>query len=109
MDKKLNQARWNFHYETARSNYFLECFGDSLAIKEGYPRTIYGFDAIYLYLAGKYGWTIAQCRSMSTEDIRLALATELEAWTAGMQFCRDGFCQTQSMALTVVLHPVVPE
>ncbi len=81
MDKKLNQARWNFHYETARSNYFLECFGDSLAIKEEYPRTIYGFDAIYLYLAGKYGWTIAQCRSMSTEDIRLALATELEAWT----------------------------
>lgn len=80
MDKKLNQARWNFHYETARSNYFLECFGDSLAIKEGYPRTIYGFDAIYFYLAGKYGWTIAQCRSMSTEDIRLALATELEAW-----------------------------
>ncbi|EJZ2687843.1 hypothetical protein OF076_004772 [Escherichia coli] len=25
--------------------------------------------------------TDAQCRSMSTEDIRLALATELEAWT----------------------------
>lgn len=24
---------------------------------------------------------MAQCRSMSTEDIRLALATELEAWT----------------------------
>lgn len=41
MDKKLNQARWNFHYETARSNYFLECFGDSLAIKEGHAALLH--------------------------------------------------------------------
>lgn len=25
-------------------------------------------------------WTIAQCRLMSAEDIRLALVTELEEW-----------------------------
>lgn len=80
MVSKLNQTRWKIHYETARLNYILECFGDNLAAEEGYPNHVDGFEAIYLYLSRKHGWTISQCRLMPLDDIRLALSLELSGW-----------------------------
>nr|WP_169308613.1 hypothetical protein [Raoultella planticola] len=58
----------------------LECFGDHLSEEEGYPSDIYGFEAIYLYLNRKHGWTIKQCREMDKDDLRLALSVEMQGW-----------------------------
>lgn len=80
MSKDLNNARWWVHYETARLNYSLECFGDHLAQEESYPTEVDGFDAIFLYLSLKRGWTIQQCRQMSMDDLRLALSVEMKGW-----------------------------
>lgn len=80
MNKDLNNARWRIHYETARLNYYLECFGDHLAQEESYPTGVDGFDAIFLYLSLKRGWTIQQCRQMSMEDLRLVLSVEMKGW-----------------------------
>lgn len=35
MDKKLNQARWNFHYETAAQITFLNASGTLWLLKRG--------------------------------------------------------------------------
>ncbi|RWT81436.1 hypothetical protein DN595_08375 [Enterobacter cloacae] len=71
MNKELYHARWRLHHATADLNYSLECFGDHLSEQEGYPSEVYGFDAVYLYLSRKHGWTIKQCREMSMEELRL--------------------------------------
>lgn len=80
MNKELYQVRWQLHHTTADLNYSLECFGDHLSEKEGYPSDIYGLDAVYLYLSRKHGWTIKQCREMSMEELRLALSIEMQGW-----------------------------
>lgn len=80
MNKEHYRVRWNLQRETAKLIYSLECFGDHLAQEHGYPSGVDGFDAVYLYLCQKHNWTIAQCRSMDKEDIRLALSQEMKGW-----------------------------
>ncbi|EOI6872144.1 hypothetical protein HL273_08900 [Yersinia enterocolitica] len=81
MDREIYSSRLVLHYSTANLNFSLECFGDHLAAEQSYPQGINGFEAIYLYLCRKYGWTINQCRAMKKSDIRLVLATEMKDWT----------------------------
>lgn len=80
MSRQRYSIRRKLHYAIADLNYSLECFGDHLATENSYPKSIDGFDAIYLYLCRKYGWTIQQCRAMEKEDIRLALEVEMIGW-----------------------------
>ncbi|ACY84429.1 hypothetical protein ETAE_1588 [Edwardsiella piscicida] len=47
----------------------------------GYPSAVAGFEAIYLYLCDKHHWPIAQTRAMEYDDIRLALALEMQGWS----------------------------
>ncbi len=81
MSREHYKARWNLHRAIADLNYSLECFGDYLAQEHSYPSEIEGFEAVYLYLCNKHNWTIAQCRLMDKEDIRLALSQEMKGWT----------------------------
>ncbi|EPI3542710.1 TPA: hypothetical protein ACM2WJ_002061 [Klebsiella pneumoniae] len=80
MNKDIYHARWRLHHAKADLNYHLECFGDHLSEKEGYPSDIYGFDAIYLYLSQKLSCTINQCREMTMDDLRLSLSVEMKDW-----------------------------
>lgn len=61
--------------------YLLEVFGHTLAQREGY-KDIDGMEAIYLYLIHKHHWLPRDVRSMSAEDLQLALHQELQGWTA---------------------------
>ncbi|UMR98792.1 hypothetical protein [Escherichia coli] len=81
MRKERYRTRWNLQRAIADLNYALECFGDHLAQEQGYPSDIDGFEAVYLYMCEKHNWTIAQCRAMDKENIRLALAQEMKGWT----------------------------
>lgn len=81
MSKERYHVRWKLQRAIADLIYSLECFGDHLAQEQGYPSGIDGFEAVYLYLCEKHHWTIAQCRAMDKEDIRLALAQEMKGWT----------------------------
>ncbi len=80
MNKEMYYVRWKLNRAIADLNYSLECFGDKLSEQESYPSDIYGFDAIYLYLSNKHGWTIDHCKAMDKGDIRLALAVEMKGW-----------------------------
>ncbi len=60
--------------------YILDVFGDYLAQKEGY-KSVQGMEAVYLYLVRTYHWKPAEVRSMSVQDIDLALTVEREHWT----------------------------
>ncbi|ASM01990.1 hypothetical protein ACMFFK_08415 [Serratia marcescens] len=80
MSRERYSIRRKLHYAIADLNYSLECFGDHLAKENSYPNGVDGFDAVYLYLCRKYGWTIQQCRSMDRQDIRLVLELEMKGW-----------------------------
>ncbi|MCW2482107.1 hypothetical protein [Candidatus Symbiopectobacterium sp. NZEC135] len=80
MNREAYSIRWKLHQATAALDYSLECFGDELAKKNCYPKSVDGFDAVYLYLANKHGWPISTCRAMSRDDLRLALADEMQGW-----------------------------
>ncbi|WP_370559628.1 hypothetical protein NMD70_08400 [Edwardsiella tarda] len=73
--------RWQHYQARAELAYTLDCFGDYLARMHGYPSAVAGFEAIYLYLCNKYHWPITRSRVMAHEDIRLALALEMEDWS----------------------------
>jgi hypothetical protein len=62
-------------------NYHLHVFGITLAKQQGYG-DIDGMEAIYLYLINKHHWLPRDVRSMSQEDMRLALHQEMQGWTA---------------------------
>ncbi|HEB0918103.1 TPA: hypothetical protein RY299_003835 [Enterobacter cloacae] len=81
MQYDLYHVRWQLHHAKADSAYALECFGDHLAKEESYPSSVDGFEAIYVYLSRKHGWTIRQCREMSMDDLQLALSVEMKGWT----------------------------
>ncbi|ELY4662219.1 hypothetical protein SMZ96_000834 [Cronobacter muytjensii] len=83
-------VRWRLHHAKADLAYSLECFGDHLAEEESYPSAIDGFEAIYLYLSRKHGWTIRQCREMSMDDLQLALSLEMQGWTLPPDAIRAG-------------------
>jgi hypothetical protein len=62
-------------------DYMLDVFGDTLAQKEGYKQ-VSGMEAIHVYLVRTHHWLPRDVRSMSAEDIRLALHVEMQGWTA---------------------------
>lgn len=72
--KRLHDAKGNLAY-------LLEVFGHTLAQREGY-KDIDGMEAIHLYLIHKHHWLPRDVRSMSYEDLQLALHQELQGWTA---------------------------
>ncbi len=68
------------HKANGDLNYLLEVFGFTLAEQQGY-KDIDGMEAIYLYLVNKHHWLPRDVRSMTQEDLRLALHQEMQGWT----------------------------
>lgn len=68
------------HDAAGKLNYMLEVFGHTLAEQQGY-KDIDGMDAIHLYLVNKHHWLPRDVRSMTPEDLRLALHQEMQGWT----------------------------
>jgi hypothetical protein len=54
----------------------IESLGDAIGAKNKWE--LRGMDAIALYLAKKYGWTIEHCRALSIENLLVALHEELK-------------------------------
>lgn len=80
MNRTRNLDRLKLHLLNAHNDYRLECYGDHLAKKHGYPDTVCGFDAVYLYLFNTHGWSLERCRNMHKADIRLVLSKEFSGW-----------------------------
>lgn len=85
MNKDFETVRFStmqrLHETNGRLNYLLDVFGFTLAEQQGY-KDIDGMEAIYLYLINKHHWLPRDVRSMSPEDLRLALHQEMQGWTA---------------------------
>ena len=64
----------------AELTYHLHVFGDSLAGREGFPY-LTGIEAVHFLLIKKYSWLPRDVKSLSAEDMRLALADEMENWS----------------------------
>ncbi len=62
-------------------NYLLHVFGHTLAEREGYMNAD-GVEAIRIYLINKHHWLPRDVRSMSHEDLQIALHVEMQGWTA---------------------------
>lgn len=70
---KLHQAKGGL-------DYCLDVFGDHIATREGY-KSVSGLDAVHYYLIQKHDWLVRDVKSMSMDDLRFALAEELEGWS----------------------------
>lgn len=81
-DRRRNATRLLSHIYSALNDYHLECFGDDLAYDNSYPLNVGGMDAIHFYLMKKYGWNIAHCQALTTDQISLALTEEMSGWKA---------------------------
>lgn len=68
------------HTAHGNLNYLLEVFGFHLAEKHGW-QSIHGMEAVHYYLIQKFHWLPRDVRSMTPEDIRLALHVEMQGWT----------------------------
>lgn len=90
MNQELEKQRFNnlklLHQATGNLNYLLEVFGFHLAQQHGW-KGIDGMDAVHYYLIQKYHWLPRDVRSMTQEDIRLALHAEMQDWTAPKAAC----------------------
>lgn len=80
-EKERFQTLKRLHETQGNLAYLLDVFGHTLAEREGY-KDIDGMEAIYLYLIHKHHWLPRDVRSMSQEDLQLALHVELQGWTA---------------------------
>lgn len=85
MNKDLRAEQFatlgRLHDAAGKLNYMLEVFGYTLAEQQGY-KDIDGMDAIHLYLVNKHHWLPRDVRSMTPDDLRLALHQEMQGWTA---------------------------
>lgn len=90
MNQELEKQRFNnlklLHESTGKLNYLLEIFGFHLAQQHGW-KDIDGMDAVHYYLIQKYHWLPRDVRSMTQEDIRLALHEEMQGWTVPKAAC----------------------
>lgn len=68
------------HAAESGQAYHLDVFGDELAKRESY-KDLDGMEAVYLYLVNKHHWLPRDVRSMSADDLRLALHEEMTGWT----------------------------
>lgn len=80
--REKNAIRLLQHIYSALNDYHLVCFGDDLAHENSFPMQLGGLDAIHYYLFKKYGWTIAECQAMNSDQLRLAMTEELSNWKA---------------------------
>lgn len=78
--KEMNEIRRRSHEAQGGLNYFLEVFGDHLAVRQGY-KAHDGLEAVRFYLMEKYRWLPREVNSMSMDDLRFALAEELSGWS----------------------------
>lgn len=78
-DKKRYEILKNLYQTGGNLDYSLAVFGDHIAEREGY-KAHEGIEAVHFYLVHKFSWLPAQVRAMSFNDIRFALAEELEGW-----------------------------
>lgn len=69
------------HATRGNMNYLLEVFGHELATRQSYT-DIDGMEAIWLYLINKHHWLPRDVRSMTPDDLMLALHEEMQGWTA---------------------------
>lgn len=81
IERRRNEARKELHQAQAGLSYFLELFGDQLGNRQGWKNDLDGIDAVHYYLMQKHHWTPAQVRSMTHEDLRIALSEEMQGWT----------------------------
>jgi hypothetical protein len=80
MDKNRFEALNNRHHAIAHDFVEIECFGDHLAVREGYVK-LKGLEAIHLYLIQKHHWLPSVVQNLSRDDLRLVLHQEMQAWT----------------------------
>lgn len=80
LEKERFIAMKQLHTVLGESNYHLEVFGFHLAKTEGW-KAIDGIEAVHYYLIQKYHWLPRDVRSMTHEEMRLALHEELQDWT----------------------------
>lgn len=80
IEKERFEILKRLHDAHGGMNYGLEVFGFHLAEKNGW-KDIDGMEAVHYYLIKKYHWLPRDVRSMSPEDIRLALHEEMQGWT----------------------------
>lgn len=76
----LQNATYRIIQAEAQMHYYLTCFGDHLAEREGY-RVHKGMDAVHFFLIQKYGWPPAAVRKMHPEDLRFLMEEEMHGWT----------------------------
>jgi hypothetical protein len=79
-DKELLEISRRLHQARGEQAYHLDVFGDTLAQREGY-KDIDGMEAVYLYLIRTHHWLPRDVRSMSQDDLLLALHVEMQGWT----------------------------
>lgn len=78
--KELAAATHRLMHTKADMAYFLHCFGDHIAKREGY-KAHDGLDAIRYFLMVKHSWTPATVRALSDDDLNFAMAEEMAGWT----------------------------
>lgn len=79
--RSRNANRRELHRSQGELDFLLEVFGDQLAEEKGY-KDLDGIEALRYYLMQKHHWLPRDVRSLSYEDIRFALHSELQGWTA---------------------------
>lgn len=80
MNDDLIASRNKILHTRANIAFLIECFGDFIAQREGYKNTE-GLEAIHIYLINKHHWLPREVRTMSWEDLELALHPEMQTWT----------------------------
>ena len=80
MKSERNETLHRLYTAMGDQDYALCLFGNELAKREGY-KDIDGMEAVHLYLINKHHWLPRDVRSMTGDDIRLALHQEMQDWT----------------------------
>lgn len=79
------QDRYNIlrrlHESEGNLAFHLAVFGDTIARREQYKSGLDGIEAVHFYLVHKFGWTPANVRAMSYEDMRFVLSEEMHGFT----------------------------
>lgn len=90
-DKDLDIESAKLIYKSYKANaalyFFLEMFGRDLAKKMGYSWLEQdGIEAIQYFLMQKHNWLPAQVKSMSLDDLSLAVEQERQSWTLDKKY-----------------------
>lgn len=79
MKSEKYEQKYKTHQTASNTSYILDVFGDTLAAQQGYT-DIDGMDAIHLYLINKHGWLPRDVRSMTCNELQLALHVEMQGY-----------------------------